>query len=154
MAQEIQVPHVKRDASSSQAEQEDATPAIVALQVEWSQILELSEMEKDYALEIASLLKKIIEPLNISLRVSPQTISKTDASLSEVYVTPQGTMCFISDKGSALARPIENLPPETLVRTLLEIIPKICLTLSEKRKKLSSRVASLEKLSKEFKSLA
>ncbi len=124
------------------------------LHEESMQISELQEMEKNYSVEVASLLRLIIEPLNTSYHVKPAAVSNRDSSLSDVVLTPQGVVCFTHNHGLTNAKPLEALPSEVLVKILGEVIPQIKQVLIEKRQKVSGRVGTLEKISREFKKIA
>jgi hypothetical protein len=132
----------------------DVTLSIKALEEEFLQISELSELEKSYSGEVISLLKAIIEPLNATFHVKPSSVSKTDSSINEVVLTPQGILCIMRNNGSMNSRPIESLPSEILVKVLMEVIPEVKRLLIERRQKVSTRVATLEKVLREFRKVS
>jgi len=156
LATEAQVQSEGISAQTEASGQKDSSIAlsIRTLHEEAMQLSELQEMEKNYSIEVSSLLKLIIEPLNASYHVKPTVVSSRDSSLSDVVVTPQGIVNFIHSQGIMNAKPLETLPSEVLVRILGEVIPQIKQILIEKRQKVSVRVGTLEKISREFKKIA
>lgn len=138
---------VKMQGSISETE---VTNSIRSLQEESQQISELVEMERSYATEVASQLKQIIMPLNASYHIKPESISKSDSSISDVVLTPQGLVCVFYNSGNVVSRPLESITSEVLIRILSEVIPDAKALMNERRQKLSGRVMTLEKLSKEM----
>lgn len=132
----------------------DLSLSIKDLQAEFQQISELTELERTYALEILGLLKGLIEPLNVSLHVKPSVVSKTDNTIKDVVLTPQGTICIVRDNGAINARPFDSLPSEVLMRILTEVIPEVRRLLVERRQKINGRVGMLEKVVREFRKFA
>lgn len=128
----------------------DLSLSIKDLQAEFQQISELTELERSYALEILGLLKGLIEPLNVSLHVKPSAVSKTDNTIKDVVLTPQGTICIVRDNGAINARPFDSLPSEVLMKILTEVIPEVRRLLVERRQKINGRVGMLEKVVREF----
>jgi hypothetical protein len=128
----------------------DINFAIKSLQEETQQIFELIEMERTYSAEVSNQLKQIIMPLNLSYHIKPESISKTDSSISDVVLTPQGMVCVFNNAGSMISRPLESFQSDVLIRILLEVIPEIKVMLNEKRQKMSGRVMTLERVAKEL----
>ncbi|HXQ91399.1 MAG TPA: hypothetical protein VN739_00225 [Nitrososphaerales archaeon] len=128
----------------------DINFAIKSLQEETQQIFELIEMERTYGAEVSNQLKQIINPLNLSYHIKPESISKTDSSISDVVLTPQGMICVFNNAGSMISRPLESFQSDVLIRILLEVIPEIKVMLNEKRQKMSGRVMTLERVAKEL----
>jgi hypothetical protein len=128
----------------------DINTAIKSLQEETQQIFELIEMERTYSTEVSTQLKQIINPLNLSYHIKPESISKTDSSISDVVLTPQGMVCVFNNTGSMISRPLESFQSDVLIKILLEVIPEIKVMLNDKRQKMSGRVMTLEKVAKEL----
>ena len=142
------VPH-KNPAQTSRSDM-DINIAIKSLQEETQQIFELIEMERTYGAEVSTQLKNIINPLNLSYHIKPESLSKTDSSISDVVLTPQGMVCVFNNAGSMISRPLESFQSDVLIRILLEVIPEIKVMLNDKRQKMSGRVMTLEKVAKEL----
>jgi|GEM_PF-2433068 hypothetical protein len=142
--------------SPQSAEQKDSAIAlsIRTLQEESLQIAELSEMEKSYAAEVSALLRQLIEPLNTAYHIKPASVSNRDASLSDVVLTPQGMLFFMHNHGTINSKTLESLPSEVLVKVLAEVVPQIKKVMIDKRQKIAARVATLEKIGREFKKIA
>jgi hypothetical protein len=140
--------------SAPQESSADLSLSIKDLQAEFQQISELTELERNYALEILGLLKGLIEPLNVSLHVKPSAVSKSDNTIKDVVLTPQGTICIVRDNGAINARPFDSLPSEALMRILTEVIPEVRRLLVERRQKINGRVGMLEKVVREFRKFA
>ncbi len=143
------VSHKNQPAQSARSES-DINFAIKSLQEETQQIFELIEMERTYGAEVSNQLKAIIMPLNLSYHIKPESISKTDSSISDVVLTPQGMICVFNNAGSMISRPLESFQSDVLIRILLEVIPEIKVMLNEKRQKMSGRVMTLERVAKEL----
>ena len=145
---QVVAPH-KNPAQASRSDL-DINFAIKSLQEETQQIFELIEMERTYGAEVSTQLKQIINPLNLSYHIKPESISKTDSSISDVVLTPQGMVCVFNNAGSMISRPLESFQSDVLIRILLEVIPEIKVMLNDKRQKMSGRVMTLEKVAKEL----
>ncbi len=144
---QAQIPHKNPQGGRSDL---DINMAIKSLQEETQQIFELIEMERTYGAEVSNQLKQIIMPLNLSYHIKPESISKTDSSISDVVLTPQGMVCVFNNAGSMISRPLESFQSDVLIRILLEVIPEIKVMLNEKRQKMSGRVMTLERVAKEL----
>jgi hypothetical protein len=140
----------KNQSLQSGRNESDINLAIRSLQEETQQIFELIEMERTYGGEVSTQLKQIIMPLNLSYHIKPESISKTDSSISDVVLTPQGMICVFNNQGSMISRPLESFQSDVLIRILLEVIPEIKVMLNEKRQKMSGRVMTLERVAKEL----
>jgi len=128
----------------------EVSNSIKSLQEESQQISELAEMERSYSLEVTNQIKQIILPLNASYHIKPQSVSKNDSSISDVVLTPQGVVCVFYSSGTVVSRPLESITSEVIIRILSEVIPDAKALMNERRQKLSGRVMTLEKLSKEM----
>jgi hypothetical protein len=128
----------------------EITNSIKSLQEESQQISELFEMERSYSTEVSNQLKQIIMPLNASYHIKPESISKNDSSITDAVLTPQGVVCVFYNSGNVVSRPLESIMSEVLIRVLSEVIPEAKALMNERRQKLSGRVMTLEKLSKEM----
>jgi hypothetical protein len=127
--------------------------SIKSLAEESLQISELSEMEKTYSTEVIGQLKQLIEPLNNTFHIKPTSLSKSDSSIQDVVLTPQGIVCVMHSHGTINSRPLETFSTEILLRILSEVIPEAKRILVEKRQKITGRVGSLEKIAREFRKL-
>ncbi|MGI0090482.1 MAG: hypothetical protein ACREBS_02115 [Nitrososphaerales archaeon] len=127
--------------------------SIKSLQEESQQISELAELERNYSTEVTAQLKQIITPLNASYHVKPESISKSDSSISDVVLTPQGVVCVFYNAGTIVSRPLESIASDVLVRILGEVIPDVKALMNERRQKLSGRVMMLERVSKEMRKI-
>jgi hypothetical protein len=143
------VSHKNQPAQGARSDS-DINLAIKSLQEETQQIFELIEMERTYGAEVSNQLKAIIMPLNLSYHIKPESISKTDSSISDVVLTPQGMICVFNNAGSMISRPLESFQSDVLIRILLEVIPEIKVMLNDKRQKMSGRVMTLERVAKEL----
>ena len=54
------------------------------------------------------------------------------------------------NSGNVVSRPLESITSEVLIRILSEVIPDAKVLMNKRRQKLSGRVMTLEKLSKEM----
>ena len=156
LAQDAQEEAESPRAQTLGSQQKDAEIAlsIKSLQEESLQISELVEMEKTYSVEVISQLKQLIEPLNVAFHVKPSSVSKSDSTIGDVVLTPQGIVCIIHTGGTINSRSLESLPSEILMRILIEVVPQVKQLLSEKRQKISGRVGTLEKIAREFRKVA
>jgi hypothetical protein len=131
----------------------DIALALKSLAEESLQISELSEMEKTYATEVIGQLKQLIEPLSNTFHIKPTSLSKTDSSIQDVVLTPQGIITVMHSHGTINSRPLETFSTEILMRILSEVIPEAKRILVERRQKITGRVGSLEKIAREFRKL-
>ncbi len=128
---------------------EDIVSSIGLLKEEAAQISELSELERQYATETISYLKRLIEPLNTSFHIDPRGVMKGDGSVTDIVLTPQGTVCLVR-KENVVSKPIESLQTETLVNIIQQVIPQVKNHVSVKREKMTARVNMLERVTKEL----
>jgi hypothetical protein len=146
-------PSSKGQEMGSQTKDSEIVSTIKSISEESLQISELSEMERTYAAEVTALLKQVIEPLNNTFHIKPTSLSKSDSSIQDVVLTPQGVVCIMHSHGTINSRPLESFSTEILLRIISEVIPEAKKLLVEKRQKITVRVGSLEKIAKEFRKL-
>lgn len=131
----------------------DLAVSIKSLLEETQQLSELFEMERTYTSDVTAQLKAMISPLNASYHLKPSSISKNDSSITDAVLTPQGIVCVFHNTGNVITRPIESVQSDVLMRILSEVIPEIKVLMNDRRQKVSGRVISLERLSKEMKKI-
>ena len=157
MATESKVEETDRQDSKASMQgglsETEITNSIKSLQEESQQISELVEMERSYSAEVTIQLKQIIMPLNASYHIKPDSVSRSDSSISDVILTPQGVVCVFYSSGNVVSRPLESITSEVLIKILSEVIPEAKRLTNERRQKLSGRVMTLEKLSKEMRKI-
>ncbi len=107
-------------------------------------------MERGYAGELAAYLKQFLEPMGMPFHIKPSSLLRSDSSLSDVILTPQGTLILMHSNGMVNSKSLDSLQSETLLRILNELIPEMKSVLSERRQKISGRVGLLEKATREF----
>ena len=134
----------------SQQKDSEVNLSIRFLSEELLQISELSEMERGYAGELAAYLKQFLEPMGMPFHIKPSSLLRSDSSLSDVILTPQGTLILMHNNGMVNSKSLDSLQSETLLRILNELIPEMKSVLSERRQKISGRVGMLEKATREF----
>ncbi len=128
---------------------EDILSSIGLLREETAQISELSELERQYAIETIGYLKRLIEPLNTSFHVDPRGVMKGDGTVTDIVLTPQGTVCLVR-KENVVSKPLESLQTETLVNIIQQVIPEVKDHVAAKRQKMTNRINMLEKVTKEL----
>lgn len=136
--------------SQQQQKDSEVNLSIRFLSEELLQISELSEMERGYAGELAAYLKQFLEPMGMPFHIKPSSLLRSDSSLSDVILTPQGTLILMHNNGMVNSKSLDSLQSETLLRILNELIPEMKSVLSERRQKISGRVGMLEKATREF----
>jgi hypothetical protein len=132
---------------------EEIVSSISLLKEEAAQITELSELERQYANETITYLKRMIEPLNTSFHIDPKGVMKGDGSVTDIVLTPQGTVCLVR-KENVVSKPIDSLQTETLVNIIQQVIPQVKDHVSVKREKMTSRVNMLERVTKELRKVS
>ena len=143
----------KSQSGSGQPKDSEVALSIKSLAEESLQIAELIEMEKTYSAEVIGQLKQLIEPLGNTFHIKPTSLSKTDSSIQDVVLTPQGIITVMHSHGTINSRPLETFSTEILMRVLAEVVPEAKRILVEKRQKITGRVGSLEKIAREFRKL-
>ncbi len=141
-------------ASEGQSEEESVITMIRDLREEAMQIADLREIEHSHAANVVSTLRKLIEPMGKSFHINPISLHRIDKNVTDVVLTPQGSICLVYGNGLIVTRSLENLSSESLVRVLDQVLPEIKVVLSDQRRKISLRTGLLEKVAGELKSLS
>ncbi|MGI0091899.1 MAG: hypothetical protein ACREBS_09330, partial [Nitrososphaerales archaeon] len=94
------LPKVEAVSKGGPNEAEIVAEFIKSLQEETQQLSELAEKERDYSADVVTILKQIITPLRSSFHIKPESISKSDSSISEVVLTSEGMVCVFNKSGS------------------------------------------------------
>lgn len=132
-------------------ESSDIISSIQDLQGESESIKDILDMEKAYAQEVATIMKQFLEQIGKSYSLDPSLFPRLGHGVKEVVLTPQGVFFLSYTNGLSVARTVEDLSPESLIRVLEYIIPDVKAFLTERRQKLSARATMLEKVAGELK---
>jgi hypothetical protein len=114
-------------------------------------VAELRDSEKLHVADVTQSLRSLIEPLGKSFQLEPSLFPKLNRNVTEVVLSPQGSICLIRADGSIVTRSLENLSSESLLKVLSLVLPEVRRELAEKRSKLAARSELLEKVSSELK---
>ena len=132
-------------------ESTDIISSIQDLQGESESIKDILDMEKAYAQEVASVMKQFLEQIGKSYTLDPSLFPRLGHGVKEVILTPQGVFFLSYSNGLSVARTVDDLSPESLIRVLEYIIPDVKAFLTERRQRLSARATMLEKVAGELK---
>jgi hypothetical protein len=121
------------------------------LQGESESIKDILDMEKSYAAEVASIMKQFLEQIGRSYVLDPSLFPRLGHGVKDVILTPQGVFFLSYNNGLTIARTVDDLSPESLIRVLERILPDVKGFLTERRQKLSARAQMLEKVAGELK---
>lgn len=124
---------------------------ITDLQGESESIKDILDMEKGYATEVATIMKQFLEQIGRSYVLDPSLFPRLGHGVKDVVLTPQGVFFLAYNNGLTVARTVDDLSPESLIRVLERILPDVKAFLTERRQKLSARAQMLEKVAGELK---
>lgn len=116
------------------------------LETELSEIRELSRIEKTLSLEVVDALKPLLKQLSRRFEIRPSVFPKLGEFVTRMVIMPDGEIILEFEGGTVKTRPLEDLPPESLVKILAEILPSILEIVSEQREILSERKDALEQV--------
>ena len=145
----------KEETTIGEEEEEEGSAGIISsiqeLQGESESIKDILDMEKAYAQEVAQVMKQFLEQIGKSYDLDPGLFPRLGHNVKQVVLTPQGVFFLLYSNGQSVARTVDDLSPESLVRVLEHIIPDVKSFLTERRQKLSARATMLEKVAGELK---
>jgi hypothetical protein len=124
---------------------------ISELQGESESIKDILDMEKSYAAEVATIMKQFLDQIGRSYVLDPSLFPRLGHGVKDVILTPQGVFFLSYNNGLTVARTVDDLSPESLIRVLERILPDVKGFLTERRQKLSARATMLEKVAGELK---
>jgi hypothetical protein len=142
-------PEAEKD--SGVIESTEILSQITDLQGESESIKDILDMEKSYATEVASIMKQFLEQIGRSYVLDPSLFPRLGHGVKDVILTPQGVFFLAYNNGLTIARTVDDLSPESLIRVLERILPDVKAFLTERRQKLSARAQMLEKVAGELK---
>ena len=136
---------------SPMVESSEILSSIHDLQGESESIKDILDMEKAYALEVATIMKQFLDQIGRSYVLDPSLFPRLGHSVKDVILTPQGVFFLSYNNGLSVARTVDDLTPESLIKVLERILPDVKAFLTERRQKLSARATTLEKIAGELK---
>lgn len=142
-------PEAEKD--SGMIESAEILSQITDLQGESESIKDILDMEKSYAAEVATIMKQFLEQIGRSYVLDPSLFPRLGHGVKDVILTPQGVFFLAYNNGLTVARTVDDLSPESLMRVLERILPDVKAFLTERRQKLSARAQMLEKVAGELK---
>jgi hypothetical protein len=140
-----------KEEAAQAVESLDIITSIQDLQGESESIKDILDMEKAYAQEVATVMKQFLEQIGKSYVLDPSLFPRLGHGVKEVILTPQGVFFLAYSSGLNVARTVDDLSPESLIRVLEHILPDVKSFLTERRQKLSARATMLEKVAGELK---
>ncbi len=142
-------PEVKED--SLLGESSEIIGQIQDLQGESESIKDILDMEKSYAAEVATIMKQFLDQIGRSYVLDPSLFPRLGHGVKEVILTPQGVFFLQYNNGLNIARTVDDLSPDSLIKVLERILPDVKAFLTERRQKISARATMLEKVAGELK---
>src|SRR5579864_4359763 len=142
-------PEAEKD--SVLGESSEIISQIQDLQGESESIKDILDMEKSYAGEVATIMKQFLDQIGRSYVLDPSLFPRLGHGVKEVILTPQGVFFLAYNNGLNVARTVDDLTPESLIKVLERILPDVKAFLTERRQKLSARATTLEKIAGELK---
>jgi hypothetical protein len=136
---------------SGMIESAEILSQITDLQGESESIKDILDMEKGYATEVATIMKQFLEQIGRSYVLDPSLFPRLGHGVKDVILTPQGVFFLAYNNGLTIARTVDDLSPESLIRVLERILPDVKAFLTDRRQKLSARAQMLEKVAGELK---
>src|SRR5271166_2533949 len=143
------VPETEKDAMLEGSS--EILSQIQDLQGESESIKDILDMEKSYATEVAGIMKQFLDHIGRSYVLDPSLFPRLGHGVKEVILTPQGVFFLSYNNGLSIARTVDDLSPESLIKVLERILPDVKSFLTERRQKLSARATMLEKVAGELK---
>ena len=123
-------------------ESSEILSSIHELQGESESIKDILDMEKAYALEVATIMKQFLDQIGRSYVLDPSLFPRLGHGVKEVILTPQGVFFLAYNNGLNVARTVDDLTPESLIKVLERILPDVKAFLTERRQKLSARATT------------
>jgi len=117
-------------------------------------ISQLSDMERTHSTEVMVSLRRLLEANGKSFHLSPEMLARVEKNVTDVVLTPQGSICLIHNNGQFVTRSLENLSSESLMRVLGQILPEVKISLAERRRKLSVRAGLFEQMAGDLKDIS
>jgi hypothetical protein len=102
------------------------------------------EPERAESNELASQLKSMIEPFNASFHIAPASLTKSDTSITDIILTPEGSL-QVARGDNVTTKNLENLKSETLQKIIREVAPQVRSLALDRRQRMAERVAMLER---------
>jgi len=121
------------------------------LQGESESIKDILDMEKSYAAEVATIMKQFLDQIGRSYVLDPSLFPRLGHGVKEVILTPQGVFFLSYNNGLNVARTVDDLSPDSLIKVLERIFFYKNTATTERRQKLSARATMLEKVAGELK---
>ncbi|MDA4111415.1 MAG: hypothetical protein OK439_02670 [Thaumarchaeota archaeon] len=144
-------PMVEGEKEAPATESSEILTSIQELQGESESIKDILDMEKAYALEVATIMKQFLDQIGRSYVLDPSLFPRLGHGVKEVILTPQGVFFLAYNNGLNIARTVDDLSPDSLIKVLERILPDVKAFLTERRQKLSARATMLEKVAGELK---
>jgi len=144
-------PEVTEKSEPLMSESSEILSQIQDLQGESESIKDILDMEKSYAAEVATIMKQFLDQIGRSYVLDPSLFPRLGHGVKEVILTPQGVFFLQYNNGLNVARTVDDLSPDSLIKVLERILPDVKAFLTERRQKLSARATMLEKVAGELK---
>jgi hypothetical protein len=121
------------------------------LQNQSERIKDTLDMERSCAQEVAGVMKQFLEQIGKSYVLDSSMFPRLGQGVKEVILTPQGIFFLTFNNGLTVARTVDDLSPESLIKVLEYILPDVKSFLTDRLDKLSTRASMLEKVAAELK---
>lgn len=111
------------------------------------------ETEKRISKDLASFLREYLPQAGKSYDLDPVLFPKLHG-VRQVTLTPQCIFFLTYQDGSKVARTLENLSPESMMKVLEKILPVMTSHFKEKREEIAVRSIELYRIAAELKEIS
>jgi hypothetical protein len=124
---------------------------LTSLQVEYSQLSELEEMQHNYVVKLVETLKALQGGVGTLLLLRPETLGERRFGTKKVYLAANAVVLMEKEDGKSESASLSEFEPEEVLAIVEDSTPQLLKIVSERRKAVGARVDLLEKMLKELK---
>ena len=124
------------------------------LQQEFNQIRTALELEKAISRDVSSFMEDFLRQVGTSYHLDPALFPRLGSSVREVILTPQCIFFLTYNDGLTVARTVNQISPDSLMKVLEEILPDIKMHFKERRERIASRSVGLYRVASELKEMS
>ncbi len=121
------------------------------LQSEVSQLSELDEMERTYALRLVEAIKSLQAAADIAIPLHPALLSTYQANAKQAFLVSEAVVVMTDKDGVTISLPLAQFRALEILAVVQDATPALREIISEKRKLAGARVELLEKILKDLK---
>jgi len=121
------------------------------IQGEYLMLSELYEKERNYGHKLADTMRLLQYEVDVTIPIDKDFLSDGGIPLKEAFLASESVVIMVDENDNKISRPLDRFPPDVILSIIQDCTPELKRLISERRRNVTLKVSSLEKVLRELK---